>query len=440
MRKLVSLSLVLVLFATVFVPLIDAEDSDAVESVTFTLPVYSYNYGGMTYHYYYSEDKQLYSGNGYNSDATVFYTSENAEAEFNRYARGEANAMNAKNVYPSVGSSYYVYIKSYQTSYYDINTWSTKYYDDVFTNLVVEDPDYECIEIPAGSYTISIRGDYQSYALMRVNGHDVREIHEPSSEDISISGYGSYYLASGDYSGMSTAEVTIRGSVLPSKSVIGVGTTDAVCRTDKVWMMCTLTNVSNCWTGGYVFEKDSAVERSFFEEVVKKDSTDFNPGEYPTVNSFDSSKTYVVYEYTGGGTISYQSGDDYPEVKLEPVFDSDNEYSFYVGPFTDVTVAVSYDSSQYRLYIDANNGISCYLHTDREYTFNGTPSMYTIYAERLVNVSEGASTVDFKISIEGNSEPSDDADIVAAAMILICIALFAILGFSGLKPKWSKKE
>lgn len=443
MKKLIALAIVLIA-SMVVIPLSDSGVADAEESETMTLPLYGNCHGS----YYRSHHMLEYHSSGegryyFDYPDKVFYTETEADGEFSRYMFGDSHAMDDKMVVsPVEGESYYLYIETnYPTFTKDSQTEYYEYSGD-FIKMV---PEYRCIELMAGTYTIEVNGAYDEYDLMPIADDYGYRMDNGKSNSLTIFQSGSYYLISYYCQGIESVEFTISGEAPPSPHVPGSGSSDAVCGVDKVWKKCVVEGFSGYVRDCFVFEKGGPDDLRFFEEVAGRDITVFNPDDYNPISAYEelvSSKVYSVYMLTGSSSLRVndsESGDavtfDLDEV-VEPV-----SYSFYVEAYSDYSVAVTYDSSVFRLFRESSNGDYYYLESDVEYDlFNGMPSTYTITAKRLMPESiGGASQAEFKITLEGNSLPSDDADVVAGVMILVCMALFAILGFSGLKPRWSKK-
>ena len=439
MRK-ATILITAVMLADILAPAVPAwgadgyEYSDEIEVYTYSSS-WSRTLEKVTPTYYQSGGHYDDWGN-YQPDYVLddgMYTDIPCDDEFMRYILGDTGAMDPCLVEnPSSDGTYYRYGQGYSS--YNTKTFE---YPHQYFNL------------EPGTYKIKIDAETTSnyeYFYLRSASFDYYgpSLYPGQESEVTISKQGAYYFApySSSMNGM-TITVNLSKAPITGTDATTSGTEMRV-GTQYTWYTGSieLSEESLSLNGSnFRVAKAGSYEDTVLKQMAESGSLTF--GSYNNSYVSEGEGTYNIYslgEPTADG-YKYKQGSSSSNVSIDlnPMA-KDVGCSFYMGAYSDFTIAVDGELNGY-LLLEADNGGTTVLEPGKRYTLtNDLPATYRLTAH-LLYADDYADNgfVSLDVEIHGNSIPDGNAGILAVVLILVCVIFFGLLFVSGLKPKWSKK-
>ena len=349
---------------------------------------------------------------------------------------------------------------SYWIAGFDYFSYSSTY--DIRTVNVVPQPIY----LEAGKYTVTIEStdcEYLSYYDIGKDDTNSIKLTEGrgSFEIDSNIPYAFYFVNNGGSSDTVWREMSVTYSIDPEPVVKKASNFDktATILSNKVWRCYTTNDViagtytvsmgSGSSSNYYLFEKGSAEEKAFIENVVNKNliygpsssSAVISDGKVcvyrcETLDTWKSSYLYLTL-YDG---VNYEYKDY--RCNIEEIQPNDEGDSKFFAE-QDFSIAVKYDASKFQYVVMAftdifGNKQFAPLESERLYTFHmqfsGEYEIYGVVSDTATDIGPG----EVKIYTENVPSPDNAGMVVAVIAIVLCVAAFSLLFISGRRPKWDE--
>lgn len=396
------------------------------------------------------------------SSRNELLSTDDRDSEFQKFVDGEKLIDELTGFVTSVpwsagGDDYYVYWMkpeySSETTYQGYE--STPFVPTKGTDLLVMDPGMYTIKVTGVRVgTNSIESDVTAYSL---DGDRIKEFEINEEETVYFVSPTTLYFKNPDNSRACSPTVSFTSSKEISTPEKGTGENSIKLSLGYCWVANDyyLSAGDYRFNGqiSYIFEPNSDAERSFLNDIVLNNVSDV-PSAYDAYRADIgtialSGGNYTMYRIGWENsdaedcTLYYERNSASGNANSQrcTVYDNyDRSFRFFVPANSSFSVCVEYDMSAFVVIME-RNGYDEEIALASGYVYNfeyGQANEYSISVDTRHYSNNPPLYAELKYSVTGESDSDSAAPAFAVLAVVLCVIPFALLGLSGLRPKWSK--